>query len=636
MRRSIAVCEPHFTYAGHCYNWKFVYTTASTLPEGTQLRFDLLSQGREIDWEVPSCDIKKHSNVIYLLIDGDEKPYQAKEVYLDDALTPVFDFKLPKEVKAGDSFTIVMGISPTGRTSGKNVVGNCAQKFLQRRRPFYLYIDPKGKGRFTEPEVFSIDIRGNVLDSIRAIVPSYVIKNKRFDIVLRFEDQFGNLTSHAPSDTLIDLSYEHLRENLSWKLFVPETGFIVLPNLYFNEEGIYKIRLRNNKTEREFFSAPIKCFPEGDEHLFWGQLHGETERFDANENIENCLRHTRDEKAFNFYGVSPFESTEEMPNEQWKQVSQYVADFNENERYSTFLGFQWVGEAKSEGMRQFIHVKDGKAILRKKEAKNSSLKKIYRSLSPKETIAVPTFTMGHCYDFSDYNPEFERVVEIYNSWGASECKGAEGNRRPISGKGKISYKEVTDGAITKALNANCRFGFVAGGLDDRGAYDGLFEADQEQYSPGLTAILAEEHTREALFTALYNRSCYATTGSRILVSLDIAGNRMGSEISTENKPGLLVNRHISGDVAGTSELEAIEIIRNGELIHTIKPEGYSTHYEFDDMTDLAKVSIKPKGKKEAPPFVYYYVRIIQKDGHIAWSSPIWVDLVKKSKKAKAD
>ncbi len=25
-------------------------------------------------------------------------------------------------------------------------------------------------------------------------------------------------------------------------------------------------------------------------------------------------------------------------------------------------------------------------------------------------------------------------------------------------------------------------------------------------------------------------------------------------------------------------------------------------------------------------WVYYYVRVVQADGHIAWSSPVWVDV----------
>jgi len=61
------------------------------------------------------------------------------------------------------------------------------------------------------------------------------------------------------------------------------------------------------------------------------------------------------------------------------------------------------------------------------------------------------------------------------------------------------------------------------------------------------------------------------------------------------------------------------------VIKTFEPEGYSLEFTYDDMTPLEKVVITPKDKK--PPFVYYYIKVVQKDGHTAWSSPIWVDLL---------
>ncbi len=86
------------------------------------------------------------------------------------------------------------------------------------------------------------------------------------------------------------------------------------------------------------------------------------------------------------------------------------------------LGFQYQGESGKEGVRQFIYTKEGKPILRQKEGKTSSLSKIYKSTSPKEMISIPCFTMGKgsSFDFEDFNPDFERVVEIYNAWGSSE------------------------------------------------------------------------------------------------------------------------------------------------------------------------------------------------------------------------
>lgn len=620
MRRSICVVEPHLARAGQVSTWKFHYTTAQKLPKGAKLKFDMLTHGRDIDWEVPSIDLKKGSNVIYALM-GKEILIEAKEIEAPESYVPQFEFTLPEVLEEEETITIVVGALPQVSSKEWEDYGNESQLTVQRRRPFYLYIDSTGKGNYEEPEIFSIDIKGNRLHTIQVLAPSFVAKNKRFDITVRFEDEHGNLTNYAPEGTMIELSYDQIRENLNWKLFVPETGFVILPNLYFNEAGIYRIKLENLQNRETFLSAPIKCFNEDEKSLFWGILHAETERVDSTENIESCLRHVRDEKAMNFYSTSSFEDQEETSNEVWKHISGHIAELNEEDRFVTFLGFQYVGESGKEGVRQFIWSKDAKPLLRRKEAKSNSLQKIYKSHTPKDLLAIPSFTMGkgHHYDFSEFNPEFERVVEIYNAWGSSECTAKEGNPFPIKG----SINEEAKGSILAALKKNLRFGFVAGGLDDRGIYSSFFDGDQAQYTPGMTGIICQKHTREGMLEALYNRSCFATTGARILMGFYIAGRPMGSELSTAQKKGLLVNRHISGYVAGTDKLKVVEVVRNGEVIHTFHPDNYHFDYYYDDMENLERVALK---EKKAGQFAFYYLRVIQEDGHMAWSSPIWVDI----------
>ena len=244
-------------------------------------------------------------------------------------------------------------------------------------------------------------------------------------------------------------------------------------------------------------------------------------------------------------------------------------------------------------------------------------------------LAIPSFAMGKqtCYNFEDFNSDFERVVEIYNSWGSSECTAKEGNLRPIQG-GKNGIAEASDGSIRKALKDGCRFGFVAGGLDDRGAYAGLFDTDQSQYSPGLTAILSKEHSRASLFEALQARSCYATTGERIILGLQIAGFGMGAEIDTKTRPGLEFNRHITGYAIGTQPIVEAILFRNGAVFHKFSTKDGQLEFELDDSEMLSQIALEPK--KDKPPFVFYYLRVVQADGHIAWSSPIWVDLTSRS------
>jgi hypothetical protein len=630
MRRSICYAEPATAVAGERRTWRFVISPTTPLPKGTLIKFDVASKGRCIDWEIPSSDPKSKNNVIWAELPGG-KILHPKEVYGAQKEQPQFEFALPTEVAAGKKIIISLG---TPDSKLEKTKGTLAQQTVQRRRPFYLYIDTSGQRKFGEPEVCTIDIRGDVLHSIRILAPSVTVRNRRFDVVLRFEDKFGNLTNNAPEDTLIEFSHGNLRETLKWRLFLPETGFIALPNLYFNEPGVYFLHLKNVKTGDEFRSSPIKCFSTEPKQLLWGTLHGESERFDSTENIENCLRHFRDEKSLNFYSTSSPEAAEETSPETWKKICASSAEFDEDDRFCAFVGQQWHGEPSAEGLRVFIYNKNDRQILRKKDARSSSLKKIYKLLSPQEMISIPSFTMSGSlpYNFADYCKTHERVAEIYNAWGCSEKTAKEGNTFPISGKNKHSVKEAAEGSLLQALKKNCRFGFVAGGLDDRSIFGSLYDSEQNQYMPGLTAVLCDRLSHQSVFDAVYNRSCYATTGERIVLGFTLAGHSMGAELSTVQKAGLHVNRHIAGYVAGTSNIKSIEILRNGDCIHTYSPQAQWFDFEFDDMTPLKDICLKDPETKSL--FCFYYIRVTQVDGHVAWSSPIWIDCIPQQKEVK--
>ena len=59
MRRSICHCEPSYASAGEIRTWKFIYTPSNNLPKGARLKFDLQSKRREIDWQIPTSNLRK-------------------------------------------------------------------------------------------------------------------------------------------------------------------------------------------------------------------------------------------------------------------------------------------------------------------------------------------------------------------------------------------------------------------------------------------------------------------------------------------------------------------------------------------------------------------------------------------------
>ena len=57
-------------------------------------------------------------------------------------------------------------------------------------------------------------------------------------------------------------------------------------------------------------------------------------------------------------------------------------------------------------------------------------------------------------------------------------------------------------------------------------------------------------------------------------------------------------------------IDRIEICRNNQFIYANQPEGNTAELTFVDRDPL-------------PGRSYYYVRVIQEDEEIAWSSPVW-------------
>jgi hypothetical protein len=64
-------------------------------------------------------------------------------------------------------------------------------------------------------------------------------------------------------------------------------------------------------------------------------------------------------------------------------------------------------------------------------------------------------------------------------------------------------------------------------------------------------------------------------------------------------------------VACPQDIQRIDLCRNNEFIYTKEGAGPTARFTFQDTAPLGGTS-------------YYYVRVIQTDDEIAWSSPVWL------------
>ena len=66
-------------------------------------------------------------------------------------------------------------------------------------------------------------------------------------------------------------------------------------------------------------------------------------------------------------------------------------------------------------------------------------------------------------------------------------------------------------------------------------------------------------------------------------------------------------------VRGTNTIEKVHILRGDQFLYTHTPDAQETDFEYVDES--------ARGMKGT---YYYYVRVEQQDGQVAWGSPFWV------------
>ena len=96
----------------------------------------------------------------------------------------------------------------------------------------------------------------------------------------------------------------------------------------------------------------------------------------------------------------------------------------------------------------------------------------------------------------------------------------------------------------------------------------------------------------------------ATTGARILLDFRLNGAPMGSELAASSQ------RLLEVEVHATATIQSVDVVKNNEILGSFNEPVLDAAFSLPDGPSLETD--------------FYYVRVIQADGHLAWSSPIWV------------
>ena len=538
----------------------------------------------------------------------------------------------PRWLTEYDRWWLMVTLEDSGLAPGDHIIvtyGDPAQLpltarvqgFPEKRVNFLVFVAPDGSGDFrpVEGSPWMTEVRAGSASRIDVIAPCIIRPDETLELRVAYTDAVKAAPQTPPAVATLRVQVEGQNSAARQQRVNRNVDAlrVKVPQLQRRRSSQRPLHVTVNDPRRAWSarSNPILVRARGP-RLFWGDLHAQSQYHGWSEEDqkgmschlpEQCYRYARDVAGLDFCAVT---DTRSIAASIWRDTIQQADAMYEPGRFVTFHGSEVGGD--SNGHRNLLFAGStaepgiSATTLNQKgtnfvELETPHMQKRYAGR--RDVMLVPhhvkMWMTWDCYD-----AELEPVLEIYSIWGSGEKAGTD--RWEI-------LREMTGGA-QEAWARGYRIGVIAGsdthaGLPGRS----IPRCDRDDFMPypaGLAGVWADELTRQAIFDALSRRHCYGTTGVRIILETFIDEHPMGSDVRW---PKPKTPRRLRIRVWGTDVLETVTVVKNNEDVHT-----------FDERSSAAQLEWEDKSRAQHGDF--YYVRVTQRDGNRAWSSPIWLDV----------
>jgi hypothetical protein len=439
-----------------------------------------------------------------------------------------------------------------GDTSGGGP-GSRAQTFRERACEWRFFVDPFGTELYAvlDPSP-TLDVVGGGFHRLVVVAPTTVRPGEPFDALVKAEDVWGNPCERFDGTVALAAEGGDLDGLPAAVTF--RSGEVAVARLA-------GLRLRAPGTEARIAAAHgharaesnlIRELAPGERRAFWGDLHGQTRATVGTGTIDEYFAFGRDVALLDMmcHQANDFQVTEA----EWQRLRREIDRYHEDGRCVIFVGYEWSGMTPGGGDRNVMYRGDVAALHRSSHAEVDDMADaatdcfpvtdLFGQFAGRDDVMLIPHIGGRYADIVGFHdPRLERVVEIYSDWGRFEW------------------------LLEDALRSGYRVGLVANSDGHKGR-PGASHPGASTFGAygGLTCVLADSLTREAIFEAIRERRCYGVTAAqRIHVELAVNGLPMGAE-STARGPVA-----IRGRVVGTSALERVDVFRGLEILRTVSP-----------------------------------------------------------------
>lgn len=481
---------------------------------------------------------------------------------------------------------------------------------LSGRHEFTVAVDPDGRrsapvtGYYVVPKSPAVTILPHEPRSIIAVVPSNVEPGEEIPLDIITVDQYLNPVEVWDGEFSVRALASEGSEDLSEgtaNRYASRDGKITLPPEAAEKNySVYFVQ-RIDREKVSGLSSPVKFGRYwGKMNLYWGDIHAHSKFSDSLGTPEEVLTYARETAKLDFAAVTDHDDIGPyVSDEEWEETKRTTANFNHAGRFVTLLGYEY--RSALADMNVYYPGEDG-PLFSGEEERWDSPAKILPLVVRNGGMIIPHTHFGA--DWRGYDPKIYRVMEIYSQHGSAEYIGCPRQIPYLNKQLQKGSEGNVDTTFQEILAMGLKVG-VSAGSDSHSGRPGLSNWSRvaRTYRGGLTAVFAEEKTRESVWNALYERHSYATTGPRIYLEFTINGCPMGSELKTPK-------RNLRVDCIGAGPLARLEIVKNNRIVHTVEDSSFRCTFCLEDAP----------AKSED----FYYVRVTQADGEMAWSSPIWV------------
>jgi hypothetical protein len=439
-----------------------------------------------------------------------------------------------------------------GDTSGGGP-GSRAQTFRERDCEWRVFVDPFGTELYaTLAGSPMLDVVGGGFHRLVAIAPTTVRPGEPFDALVKAEDLWGNPCERFTGTVVLSgTGIDGLPPAV--RFTSGEVAVARLSGLRRTAPGTdARIVARYGDGDHEVASNVIHTLGAAEPKSYWGDLHGQTRATVGTGTIEEYFAFGRDIALLDMmcHQANDFQVTED----EWQRLRRNIERYHEDGRCVIFVGYEWSGMTPGGGDRNVMYKGDVASLHRSSHAEVDDMSDaasdcfpvtdLFSQLAGRDDVMLIPHIGGRYADIVGFHdPALERVIEIYSDWGRFEW------------------------LLEDALKSGYRVGFVANSDGHKGR-PGASHPGASTFGAygGLTCVLSESLSREAVFEAIRARRCYGTTAAqRIHVELSVNGLPMGAEARATGPV------RIVGRVVGTGPVERVDLFRGLEIIRTISP-----------------------------------------------------------------